>query len=148
MRWLDYKVGTTLFLPWIIRLLQATGMTQYAFHRYLWLVVALFAFSQCQFDNVWGWVGGLIIGLMCLVFVYTAGRHPNKPAPPNNFLRYVFLGFTLGDLVLWWLPGVDIRWTRYAIDFAVLAAEYALLIDKIPPLGKGQKAAPKVLAPE
>lgn len=140
MQALDEKVGRVMFLPWILPFLRLTGITQYAFHSYAWLAAGLFALYTMETSSWFDLVFATLLILMCVAFVVQAGLNPNKPAKPNGLLRQIFLIFA-GLSTLRAALGVS-PWSGLAVDLIILSAEYALLIDKVPPRRRKPAKAP------
>ena len=121
----DRWVGSTLFIPPIIKLCQVSGQSQFAICRLFWFIVALDQLRVAQ-----TLAGQIFAGIFSIIMMLSASLRADIPAYSMRGFRIiamlllaldVFHGVASGD----WL-GVEI-WAL------ILFAEYAATIRTIPP---------------
>lgn len=122
---IDAWVGKTLFVPVIIRICQAAGITQYRFHWIIW--------ASVNWLSVWRmeWLGWKITSAcMAVLFTWIIFNNGDYPQQQRPWLR-LFMLFCWASATL----ARSLDDAVYHVVFAlVLSAEYALTIKTIPPL--------------
>lgn len=132
---LDAWIGLRLFHPPIIWLCQRTGMTQWAFYRYLWWVFALWAVWRDPRDSVIGTVW--IVGF-ALLRTLNAGLALNTPVRSSLLVRGII--YALLAIIL--IPPISQRDIEGALmQLVILTAEYAATISTIPPRRQRERMA-------
>jgi len=122
---LDHWIGSTLFVPPIIKLCQLTRQSQFAVSHLFWFIAALDGFYRAEtlFSSI-------LWGGMSLLMMFTASQRADRPTASFMFFRMlglVFLGFGL-------VKGVATgEWAGSEFWIFVLIAEYASTIRTIPP---------------
>ena len=125
-------IGTTLFVPPIVKLCQRTGQSQYAVSRLFWFVAAL--------DGLWRadtLVSALMFGVMSVVMMVTASLRADWPTRSSMVFRLLAVAFLAMDVAQGVAKG---EWAGVEFWVIVLAAEYAAAIRTIPP-GEARKKA-------
>lgn len=122
---LDHWIGSTLFVPPIIKLCQLTRQSQFAVSRLFWFIAALDGFYRAEtlFSSI-------LWGGMSFLMMITASQRADRPTASFMFFRMlglVFLGF---GLVKGAATG---EWAGSEFWIFVLIAEYASTIRTIPP---------------
>lgn len=121
----DRWIGSTLFIPPIIKLCQVTRQTQFAVSRLFWFIAALDGFYHAEtlfFSVLWG-------GLSVLMMI-TAARRADSPTASFMFFRMLALLFLALDLLKAAATG---EWAGVEFWILVLVAEYAATIRTVPP---------------
>jgi hypothetical protein len=118
--------------PPIIWVCQKARITQYAFYRYIWCVVAVAFLWALRHGAVWITVGNIIHSCWRAV---DAGTAPNFWVHPLGVIRAVMVGCLVLNIVVQSLLGHLLDWSTIILVLAV-AAEYAATISTIPPLMK------------
>ncbi|HEX8402816.1 MAG TPA: hypothetical protein VF628_14080 [Allosphingosinicella sp.] len=128
---IDRWIGTTLFVPPIIKLCQLTRQTQFAVSRLFWFVAALDGFYHAEtlFSSI-------LWGGMSVLMMFTAAQRADHPTQSFMFLRLLGVAFLLFDLVKGALTGA---WAGVEFWLFVLIAEYASTIRIVPP-GRSEQA--------
>lgn len=148
MRRLDKWIGSKLFVPIIIRICQLTGITQYQFYRWAWILAILTVLYFHGGTKPWPW-WALMIGGAVGFTVFLALR-PDHPTDGHPFLRKIILALEPLHAVLHGLSAYDKHvLTLGCINgMMILFAEYALTIKTIPPreteAREGKRALAKV----
>jgi hypothetical protein len=122
---IDRWIGTTLFVPPIVKLCQRTGQTQYAVSRLFWFLAALDGLYRS--DTL---VSAIMFGAMSVFMMLTASLRADWPTRSSMVFRMLSLAFLGLDLVQGAVKG---EWAGLEIWLIVLAAEYAASIRTIPP---------------
>jgi hypothetical protein len=133
---IDRWIGTTLFVPPIVKLCQRTGQSQYAVSRLFWFVAALDGFYRS--DTL---VSSIMFGAMSVFMMITASLRADWPTRSSMLFRMLSLAFLALDIVRGATKG---EWVGVEFWVIVLAAEYAASIRTIPP-GSVKKKAPEVV---
>jgi hypothetical protein len=122
---LDHWIGSTLFVPLIIKLCQLTRQSQFAVSRLFWFIAALDGFYRAE-TLFWS----ILWGGMSVLMMITASQRADRPTASFMFFRMlslVFLGFGL-------VKGATTgEWAGTEFWVLVLIAEYAATIRTIPP---------------
>jgi hypothetical protein len=121
----DRWIGTTLFVPPIVKLCQRTGQTQYAVSRLFWFLAALDGLYRS--DTL---VSAIMFGAMSVFMMLTASLRADWPTRSSMMFRMLSLAFLVLDLVQGAVKG---EWAGLEFWLIVLAAEYAASIRTIPP---------------
>ena len=122
---IDRWIGSTLFLPPIIKFCQLTRQTQFAVSRLFWFVAALDGFYRA--DNLFS---SVLWGAMSIVMMVTASRRADHPTQSFVFFRLLAVAFFALDVLTAITNG---RWAGTEFWVFVLIAEYAATIRIIPP---------------
>ena len=122
---IDRWIGTSLFVPPIIRLCQLTRQSQYAVARLFWFIAALDAFYRA--DTL---IESIVWGGLSLVMMLSAARRADHPVQSYMFFRMVAVVLLCSDLVTAVATGT---WGSSEFWLLVLIAEYAATIRTIPP---------------
>jgi hypothetical protein len=131
---IDHWLGTTLFVPPIVKLCQLTGQSQYAVSRLLWFVAALDGLYRA--DTL---VSALVFGAMSVFMMVTASLRADWPTRSSMVFRLLALVFLAMDVAQGAAKG---QWAGVEFWIVVLAAEYAASIRTIPPrVARKAKAA-------
>lgn len=144
---LDAWMGKTLFHPIIIRVCQKTGITQYRFALYGWIITLLTILSI----RPHGWLGWFFYPIFVLIAVaqmYAVTQWPDHKLESSSD--------SIGWRILWWacllldLKSVFLEGDPHFYvplgDVSALFALYAKTIKTIPPLEE-KKRANERLAP-
>ncbi len=150
---IDMFFAKHVFVPPVLALLQRTQMTQYAFHRYCWFIYSLYAFYICASEPMKS-VSIIIASVLTAIFMFlmmiSASMLTDKPIPPRVYIRIFFIGFGgssfVSDLIK---KGAMVALSDefYLFVIMILFAEYALLIDKVPPRKTKEKKERRVFSP-
>jgi hypothetical protein len=122
---IDHWIGSTLFIPPIIKLCQMTRQSQFAVSRLFWFIAALDGFYRAEtlFSSIlWG-------GLSVLMMI-TATKRADAPTASFMFFRMLSLVLFILDIVRGVVTGI---WAGSEFWIFVLVAEYAATIRTIPP---------------
>lgn len=122
---IDRWIGTTLFVPPIIKLCQRTGQSQYAVSRLFWFVAALDGLYRAD-----TFLDALMFGVMSVVMMITASLRADWPTRSSLVFRLLALAFLVMDVGQGVAEG---EWVGVEFWVIVLAAEYAAAIRTIPP---------------
>ena len=128
IRGLDAWIGKTLMHPPIILICQLTRISQHAFNRYLWWIVALHALWQDDHQRI---AYTVFFILFALARTLSAARDPDRESRSALVLRVFFWSSLAASIVALFL--------RHPLDGAdldtllALFAEYAATIRTIPP---------------
>ena len=119
------------------------GVTKHSVYNHGWLF-AMFAivYSISRWpSSVFTWVfGALAILFTVLAIVRTALDPDTSKATPSIIWRIVWLGLASMDVFILFVDGWSgFRIEDWVMNVCILTAEYALLIDKIPPRKVKQK---------
>jgi hypothetical protein len=146
VRRLDKWIGAHLFVPLIIRLCQRSGLSQWRFHSYTYMLPSWLLLYGVERSSM---VSIFVPIAVALFFTLMAARAPDREKPSLIGLRLFFVALELphcighalyaagvidggfGFLFIRW--GVDLD-TSCAFGLMALAAEYACTIKTIPPL--------------
>lgn len=129
---IDHWIGTTLFVPPIIKLCQLTHQTQFAVSRLFWFIAALDGFYRAE-----TLFGSILWGVLSIVMMVSAARRADNPT--QSFMFFRLLAATM--LVLDLIKGVTVNeWTGLEFWIFVLVAEYAAIIRTIPPKESAKQA--------
>lgn len=144
---IDLWIGKTLFVPLIIRLCQATGMTQYAVARYSTLIAILCLLVNRPTD-VGGWLIYALLAAVAVLHVCFAALNPNMPRQASRagyrmFLILIFLTLVVLPMVF----GAPFRTSSLYWVFCLIA-EYATTITTIPPLEEKKTESTKSVVSE
>lgn len=124
LRRFDTWLGSKLFVPIIIRICQATGITQLRFFVLTWWVATLWQFYWLT-HGFWGYV---FVGVCLLTWTLAAGLNRSLGINDSRYwFRLLVIIGTVLDLA------IQDKWQSLAFDVMILAAEYALTIKTIPP---------------
>ena len=122
---IDRWIGTTLFVPPVIKLCQLTRQSQYAIARLFWFIAALDAFYRA--DTL---ILSLVWGGLSLVMMLSAARRANHPVRSYVFFRMLAVVLLCFHLTTGVATGKSSSWEFWL--FVVIAA-YAATIRTIPP---------------
>ena len=121
----DRWVGSTLFIPPIIKLCQVSGQSQFAICRLFWFIVALDQLRVAQ-----TLAGQIFAGIYSIIMMLSASLRADMPA-------YSMRGFRIIAMVLLALDvfhgAASGDWLGVEIWALILFAEYAATIRTIPP---------------
>ncbi|WP_129793324.1 hypothetical protein [Sphingosinicella sp. CPCC 101087] len=133
---LDLWIGSTLFVPPIIKLCQLTRQSQFAVSRLFWFIAALDGFYRAEtlFSSI-------LWGGMSVLMMITASQRADHPTTSFMFFRMLSLAFLGFGIVKAAATGV---WAGTEFWILVLTAEYAATIRTIPP-ADATKMAPQAL---
>lgn len=131
---IDHWIGSTLFVPPIIKLCQLTRQSQYAISRLFWFIAALDGFYRAQ-----TLIASVLFGLTSLFMMVTASLRADMPTRSSFVLRMFALALLAIDILGGAITG---KWAGTEFWFFVLVAEYAATIRTIPPR-ESRKAAAK-----
>jgi hypothetical protein len=144
---IDRWIGKTLFVPLIIRACQRTGLTQYRFHNYAYLVGSYLLVAAAlakEPDSA-----GLVLAFAVLLTVMY-GRNPDYEGYESPFLRRLFIATNILHIIAhvtgrkMLLAGTDWDWSC-PVGLLWLAAEYARTIKTIPPLESQKPASERTI---
>lgn len=122
---IDHWVGSTLFVPPIIKLCQLTHQSQFAVSRLFWFIAALDGFYRAD-SLLWS----ILWGGVSVVMMITASQRADMPTASFMFFR--MLGLAL--LAFGLLRGMTLgEWAGTEFWVFVLIAEYAATIRNVPP---------------
>jgi len=152
---LDTWVGKTLFIPPIIKFCQLTNMGANRFANYAaWIGVLCFLYGTMTQD-VWTWFDWFLIvgfGFISVVMTIRIGLFPDTEWRGSSMaigrvLRVLFMVVILLAVVGVVTKGLSSLEWQHAYFVLALAADYAGMIDRIPPKRKRKKKATKKLVP-
>lgn len=139
---IDAWIGKVLMHPPIILICQLARISQHAFNRYLWWIVALHALWQDDHRQI---AFTLFFILFALARTVSAARDPDRESRSTLFLRIFFLAALITSVAMlpfgYHLDGTDLD------TLMALIAEYAATIRTIPPREireEKRNAAPEV----
>jgi hypothetical protein len=149
LRRADVWAAKRLFFPVIVRFCQATGLDQFGFAGYAAVISTLFWVPLMAAGGAWAnmlmqIVGGLVVVTM-VVMVGILGKLPSQPRPFWRGFGWVMV-IEHGIMVMMIGNGKGDGWLTLSW-LCMLFAEYAWMIDRIPPLEKEQEE-PQVRAAE
>ena len=128
IRRIDAWIGRVLMHPPIILICQLTRMSQHAFHRYLWWIVALHALWQDDHERI---AYTVFFILFALTRTVSAARNPVKISRSALVLRIFFWSTLIASIATLFFghrpDGADLD------TLLALIAEYAATIKTIPP---------------
>jgi uncharacterized membrane protein AbrB (regulator of aidB expression) len=129
---IDHWIGSTLFVPPIIKLCQLTRQSQFAVSRLFWFIAALDGFYRAEtlFSSI-------LWGGMSVVMMITASQRADSPTVSFMFFRLLAVAFLVLDLIKGAVSG---GWAGSEFWILVLVAEYAATIRTIPPREAAKKA--------
>lgn len=130
---IDHWIGTTLFVPPIVKLCQLTRQSQFAVSRLFWFIAALDGFYRAEtlFGSLlWGGISG--------VMLISAGWRADAPTSSFLFLRMMALVLLILDIGNGAVTG---EWSGTEFWLFVLIAEYAAIIRTIPPRDAAKRSA-------
>lgn len=137
---IDVFMGARVFLPLIIWWCRLIGISNYRLANYLsWIAGLLILYGLGRNGAEHGWtLFGIILAVMFTTFmVATRPESPSVAGP--QWLRMVFYALALSEVVALFFGN-----SLHIDDIALLmfpAADYARMIDRIPPKRKKRKAA-------
>ena len=153
---LDLWLGTKLIVPGVIKLCQTFNLTQHYFAN----VVTFFA-TLCMFYGGWsivrdydgGWFGwaffvllAVVLSLMTLFRLVVAAFYPEmRLSPDTAFWRKMCLVFVLLNTAFYPLTGFQQADVADLYFPLVFIAEWARLIDRIPPKEKKRAKARRLV---
>jgi hypothetical protein len=134
----DHWIGSTLFVPPIVKLCQLTRQSQFAVSRLFWFVAALDGFYRAEtlfWSVVWAAVS--------VVMMVSAARRADQPTASFMFFRLLAATFLVLDVVKGAATGA---WAGTEFWLFVLTAEYAAIIRTIPPREASKSASKRAAA--
>lgn len=122
---IDHWVGTTLFIPPIIKFCQLTRQSQFACSRLFWFVSALDGFYRA--DTMFS---SILWGGMSVMMMLTAARRADAPTQSFMLFRLMGIAFLTYDVLS---GAVNGKLGGSEFWLIVLIAEYASTVRTIPP---------------
>lgn len=121
----DHWIGTTLFVPPIIKFCQLTRQSQFAASRLFWFIAALDGFYRAE-----TLFGSFLWGGLSIMMMVSAVRRADSPTVSFMFFRLLAIILLTLDV----MKGVATdEWAGVEFWIFVLLAEYAAIIRTIPP---------------
>ncbi len=122
---IDRWVGTTLFVPLIIKLCQITRQSQFAISRLFWFTAALDGFYRAE-----TLFSSLLWGGVSVIMMFTASSRADSPTA--SFLVFRMLGVIFLSFSMMQAAATG-KWAGSEFWIFVLIAEYASTIRTLPP---------------
>lgn len=122
---IDHWIGTTLFVPPIIKFCQLTRQSQFAVSRLFWFIAAMDGFYRAE-----TLFGSLLWGGLSIVMMISAVRRADSPTASFMFFRLLAIILLTMDVVKGFVTN---EWAGIEFWILVLLAEYAAIIRTIPP---------------
>lgn len=147
MEWSVKFLGKHLFFPVIIRVCQLARINQYLFYRIMWVMAFIYFVTDSISNGYWIWSGVLALFFAFLLTLLLVKW--DSWSPPNVFVVKLFVFFLIFGLVINTLAGILSEapfwefmelYTNDTGMWCMTFAEFALLLDTIPPQEVKEKA--------